>query len=477
MPSPCQSGCPAGIDVPSYIALIGHKRYGEALDLIIEDNPFPSICGRACPHPCELECKRGEVDTPVAIMYLKRFVADLEINRAKNINPRPITRKEKIAVIGAGPAGLTAAHYLIHMGYAVTVMEALEKPGGMLLAGIPEYRLPRPVIQAEIDAIVALGVKLVTGKKVGRDISLQELREQGYSAFIMAIGAHSGKKLGIFGEDKYAGCVNSVEFLREINFGKITELKDRVVVVGGGNSAVDTARLAVRLGAPEVTIAYRRTREEMPAFEEEIEAALEEGVKLKYLVSPVSVKGSGHKLTGMECIRNKLGEADASGRRKPVPVEDSEFIIPCDIIVPAISQEPDLKGINDHQTTFDITRWNTFKVNANSLQTSIDDVFAAGDAVTGPATIIEAIAAGQRVAAAVDRYCSGESLDWNYKSVRPKRMIDELEISDSEMENLKREKMPCADVKKRTKSFTEVELGYDEQTCINEAKRCLRCDL
>jgi NADH-quinone oxidoreductase subunit F len=475
-PSPCQNACPAGIDVPSYVALITHNRYKEALDLILEDNPFPSICGRACIHSCESECKRGDVDTPISIMYLKRYVADLGIDRANYIKPLPITRDEKVAVVGAGPAGLTAAYYLIQMGYAVTVFEALPYAGGMMVVGIPEYRLPRQVIQAEIDAIAAMGVEIKLNTRIGKDFTFSDLKRQGYKAVFVAVGAHKGRKLGVYGEDKYKGCVDSIEFLRKINFGDKTKPGEQVVVIGGGNSAIDAARAAVRLGSSEVTIAYRRTRAEMPAYEEEVEAAEEEGIKIEYLVAPTRVIGNGENVTGLECIRTELGPPDTSGRRRPVPIEGSEFIIPCDLIVPAISQEPEITDLVEG-TDCAVTSWNTFEVDPNTLETSMPGIFAGGDAVTGPASIIEAIAAGQRAAASIDKYFSGEKIPWHFKSVRPKKLVEPIDVPDEEIEGLKREKMPCIKAAGRIKNFDEVETGYTEEMCVDESKRCLRCDL
>ncbi len=475
-PAPCQNACPAGIDVPSYVALISLKKYKEALDLILEDNPFPSICGRACTHACEFECQRGQVDKPIAIMYLKRFVADLGIDRTKTIKPLPVTRQEKVAIIGAGPAGLTTAYYLKKKGYAVTVFEALPMAGGMMVAGIPEYRLPRDIIQSEIDAIAALGVEIKTSSRLGTDFTIHDLKKQGYDAVVLAIGAYQGRKLGIYGEDQYKGCIDSVEFLQKINFGDRSKPGDRVVVIGGGNSAVDAARVALRLGTKEVTIAYRRTRDEMPAFAEEVEAAEEEGIKILLLASPTRIIGDGERITGLECIQNKLGDPDTSGRRRPVPIAGSEFIIPCDVVIPAISQEPEISEILK-DTDLKVTSWNTFEVDANTLETNIPGVFAAGDAVTGPATIVEAIAAGQRAAAAIHMYFNGEKIPWRFKSVIPKRVIEQTTVSDEEIERLKREKMPCVHATQRIKSFQEVETGYNEEMCVNEAKRCLRCDL
>jgi NADH-quinone oxidoreductase subunit F len=474
-PAPCQKACPAGIDVPSYVALISHKQYKEALELILEDNPFPSICGRACTHSCEFECKRGELDNPISIMYLKRFVSDLKIGRAKDIKPLPITKKEKVAIIGAGPAGLTAGYYLIRKGYAVTVYEALPVAGGMMVVGIPEYRLPRDIINAEIEAITALGVEIKTNTKIGKDITIDELRKDN-GAIFLAVGAHKGRKLGIYGEDKYKGFIDSIDFLREVNFGNKKKPGNKVVVIGGGNSAVDAARTALRLGAAEVNIAYRRSRVEMPAFKGEVDDAEEEGVKLHLLVAPTRIVGEKGRVTGLECIRTELGKPDASGRRRPVPIEGSEFIIPCDVIIPAISQEPEIAGLIK-DTELKTTAWNTFEVDAATLETNIPGIFAGGDDVTGPATIIEAIAAGQRAAAAIDKYFNKEKLQWRFKPVIPKRLIKQIEASDEEIEKLKREERPCIKALQRINNFDEVEMGYTEEMCVNEAKRCLRCDL
>ncbi|NQU28559.1 MAG: NADH-quinone oxidoreductase subunit NuoF, partial [Candidatus Marinimicrobia bacterium] len=404
-PSPCQNACPVGLDVPSYVALIAHQRFEDALDLILEDNPFPSVCGRVCNHSCEFECTRGEVDIPIAIKDLKRYVADLMLDRVDHIKPVPITKQEKVAVIGSGPAGLTTAHDLIKMGYAVTVYEALPVTGGMMWVGIPEYRLPRNVLQAEIQAIVALGVEIKTNVKIGKDITISELKAE-YDAIFVAVGAHKGRKLGIHGEDQYEGFIDSVDFLREINLGSMEKPGDKVVVIGGGNSAIDSARVAIRLGSSEVNIAYRRTRAEMPAAKEEIDAAEEEGIKIHYLVAPTRVIGSNNQVSGLECIRTELGAPDASGRRRPVPIEGSEYVIPCDVILPSISQEPEIAGLTK-DLKLKTTPWNTFEVDPNTLETNIPGIFSGGDSVTGPATLIEAIAAGQRAAFAIDKYFNG----------------------------------------------------------------------
>ncbi|MCK5220437.1 MAG: FAD-dependent oxidoreductase, partial [Candidatus Aminicenantes bacterium] len=372
--------------------------------------------------------------------------------------------------IGAGPAGLTAAYYLAKKGYKVIVFEALPTAGGMMVAGIPEYRLPRDIVQSEIDAITALGVEIKTNVRVGKDVSINSLRDNGYQAILFTIGAFKGRKLMISGEDKYTGCVDSIKFLTKVNYGERTKPGDRVVVIGGGNSAIDAARVAVRLGAANVTIAYRRTRKEMPAFEEEIEAAEEEGVIIEYLTAPTRLVGKNEKLTGLECIRNKMGEPDSSGRRRPVPVEGSGFILECDVLIPAISQEPDIEELANTED-FEITKWNTFKVDPDNLETNIKGVFAAGDAVTGPSTIIEAIAAGQRSAAAIDKHFEGEKLEWEYRSVIPKKMIAEIEVPEAEVERLKRPKMPCLKAAKRKKDFSEVETGYTEEMAVDDAKR------
>jgi NADH-quinone oxidoreductase subunit F len=473
-PPPCQMACPIGQDVSTYVALIARGQYKEAFEIILKDNPFPGICGRVCNHGCEFECKRGELDRAIAIRSLKRFVADGQKKMLKKVKKVKPTYEEKVAVIGAGPAGLSAARDLALLGYPVTVFEALPVAGGMMVTGIPEFRLPRDVMAAEIKAITRLGVTIQTGTVFGKDVTFESLRSEGYRAFFVAVGAHKGLKLGIAGEGEYEGVVDCVELLREANLGEKKSPGDRVAVIGGGNAAVDAARVSQRLGAKAVTILYRRSRKEMPAQEEEIEEAEEEGVKIHYLAQPIRIHGENGRVTGVECIRMKLGEPDTSGRRRPIPIEGSEFFVETDAVIPAISQEPDLSFLDgDHG--FEITRWSTFMVDPTTLETTVPGVFAGGDAVTGPATVVEAIAAGQRAAVSIHNHLRPEEERLPYKWPRPRMFVEPVELTD-EMEGYQRPEMPRIPIEERT-DFVEVDQGFAEEVAKMEACRCLRCDL
>jgi NADH-quinone oxidoreductase subunit F len=473
-PAPCQDTCPAGIDVPSYVALISWGRYQESLDLIRKDNPFPAICGRVCTHPCESNCKRGETDKPISIKSLKRFVADYEkkVGR-KPVTPVGITQREKVAVIGAGPAGLTCAHDLALKGYGVTVFEALPVPGGMLTMGIPDYRLPREEVDAEINDIVSLGIELRTNATIGKDITLEDLRKE-YEAMFVGVGAWKSLNLNIPGEGEFEGFLDCVTFLKNVNLGKREKPGDKVVVIGGGNAAIDAARTSIRLGAKEVNLVYRRSREEMPASKEEVDEAEHEGVRINYLAAPVRVLGKGGIVTGLECIRTELGEPDVTGRRRPVPVQGSEFVISTDVIIPAIGQEPDLSFLGEG-SGIKVSKWNSMEVDPDTLQTNVHGIFAGGDAVTGPATVIEAIAAGQKAAVVMDNYLRRDELTKGQKIPKPRMLIDLVEITE-EMETYVRPEMPAIDIEERRKSFKEAELGFEEEVAVCESKRCLRCD-
>lgn len=408
----CQDACPLGVDVRGYLGSIANGKFEEALALIRETNPLPGICGRVCHHPCEAACNRGMVDEPLAICMLKRSAADYELKLRTEGKPpskprRPTSgKKAKVAIVGSGPAGLTCAHDLARLGYEVTIFEKYPVAGGMLWVGIPEYRLPRDIIEIEIDRIKDLGVEIKTDTPVGRDLTLHDLSKRGYKAIFLAVGAHKGLKLRIPGEDDFEGFLDCVTFLRDVNLGKEVKIGEKVVVIGGGNAAIDSARVALRLGCKEVSILYRRSRKEMPANPWEIEEAEHEGVKIHYLASPTKILGKQGKVVAMECIRNELGKLDASGRRRPVPVKGSEFKIDCDLVIPAISQQPDLSFLSkDHG--LEISRWNSFVVDDDTLATNLPGIFAGGDAVTGPATVIEAMAAGRKAATSIDEYLSG----------------------------------------------------------------------
>ena len=492
--SPCKATCPADTSAQGYIALIAQQRYEEALEVIKQYNPFPATVGRVCHHPCETECNRGKLDSPVAICALKRFVADTVYENRESGNreigerelraypeaPRelPPEDKRRVAIVGAGPTGMSAAHFLARMGYSVTVFEALPVAGGMARVGIPAYRLPREVLNYEIDEILKLGVDLRLNEPIR---SIDRLLDRGFAAIFLAIGAHEPQKLQIPGEDDAEGVFHGVPFLRAVALGEEVRLGDRLVVVGGGNTAIDTARTALRLGSREVTIVYRRTRAEMPANEWEIDEALEEGVKLEILTQPTEVLHADGHVVGIRCVRMRLGEPDASGRRRPIPVEGSEFDIPCDGLVAAIAQAPEISFLDpDHG--LEITRWGTFQVDEQTLATNRPGIFAGGDAAAGPGALIEGIAAGRRGALSIDRYLRDVPL------LTPRELTplptaelshDEIEamVSRGEVDLASRIETPKAPVADRVGDFREVELCLSEEQALAEAERCLSCGL
>jgi len=477
IPAACQRTCPAGIDVPSYVALIADGKYQEALDLIRKDNPLPAICGYVCTHPCESACERNSVDRAVAIKALKRFAADWEMKHGSA--PKPSKKADKlgkVAIVGAGPAGLTAAYFAAQDGCEVTIYDALDAPGGMLVAGIPSFRLPREVIQYEIDYIKKLGVEIKSGVRVGRDISLQQLRDEGHSAVYLACGAYKEMRLGLSGEDETEGVAGSLAFLARCQGADTPKLTGRVVVIGGGNAAIDCARTALRLGADKVTIVYRRTRQEMPADAEEIEQATREGVEIAMLASPVEIRSEGGKLRAVRCIRNELGEPDASGRRRPVPVEGSEFDVEAEWLISAIGQTPLLDAIEG--VTVDHDRRERVRIDPETQRTDVDWLFAGGDVVTGPATVIEAVAAGKKAARAMVRMMKGDRLVEPAPIPVPRMTVEvAMDLGEEEVAALKRPEMPALDPKTRATTFELVDIGFDEETARKEAHRCLRCDV
>jgi NADH-quinone oxidoreductase subunit F len=472
--APCEHTCPVNVDAVGYIALIAEGRFEEALHLIRQRNPLAGVCGRVCHHPCEVRCKRGEVDEPIAIASLKRFAADYGMEHGVETKvdvgqPKP----EKVAIIGSGPAGLNSAFHLAKQGYKVTIFEALPVAGGMLVAGIPEYRLPRDIIQSDIDFITSLGVEVKTNTPIGKDLSIDDLFEQGYKAVFIAVGAHKGQRLGVSG-DNLKGVYDGVSFLRDVNLGKNVRLEGKVAVIGGGNVAIDAARSALRLGAKEVYIIYRRSRQEMPANEEEIAEAEHEGVKITYLATPTKLSGKNGKVNSMGCIRMELGEYDDSGRRRPVPIKGSEFSMDIDAVIAAIGQAPDLSFLPS-DSDLETTKGQTFVVDPITLATSRQSVFAGGDAVTGPATVIEAMAAGERAAISIHNYLTGKSMTEGPLRQPEKRM--EIPRAVETPEEKERVRMPTLTLKRRLGSFQEVNLGYSAKKAMEEAKRCLRCDL
>ncbi|HEX74496.1 MAG TPA: NADH-quinone oxidoreductase subunit NuoF [Dehalococcoidia bacterium] len=472
--APCEHTCPINTDAVGYIALISEGRFEEALNLIRQDNPLAGVCGRVCHHPCEAKCRRGDIDEPVAIAALKRFAADYgaktglrtEVSVAK-------PREEKVAIAGSGPAGLNAAYHLARWGYQVTIFEALPVAGGMLAMGIPEYRLPRNVLQADIDFITSLGVEIKVNTPVGSHLPMDDLFQRGYQAVLLAIGAHRGLKLGIEGEG-LKGVFDGVPFLRGVNLGKKVTLGNRIAIIGGGNVAFDAARSSLRLGAKEVTIVYRRSRDEIPANKEEISEAEHEGIKLLCLATPSRVSGRNGQIESLECIRTELGEYDDSGRRRPVPIEGSEFSLSVDTVIAAIGQSPDISFLKGDEG-LETARGNTFVVDPVTLSTQRAGVFAAGDDVTGPATVIEAMAAGKKAAISIDKYLKGEDMRAN-RLGESKKSID-VPWEEELVETGTRQVMPALPPEKRITDLREVNLGFSEEMAIKEARRCLRCDL
>ncbi len=472
--SPCQHVCPIGTEVPAYVGYIARGEFEKAYDIIIKDNPLLSVCGRVCHHPCESKCRAGQGGEPIAIRALKRFAADYGNGKRqkKSVKADGI----KVAIIGSGPSGLMAGYHLAQKGYKPVIFEALPVIGGMLAVGIPEYRLPRDVLQKDIQRIVDAGVEIKTNKKFGIDITIDSLLKDGYKAIFLAIGAHKSVKLGIPDEET-EGVISAMEFLTDIHLKKNVRIGKRVAVVGGGNSAVDAARVANRLpGVEKVTILYRRTRAEMPAYAEEIECALEEGIEIKYLTAPVKVIKKDDKIIGLECIKMQLGDVDESGRRRPIPIKESEYIVDIDTLIPAISEQPDLSCLGkDHK--FSITGWNTFEVDPVTYATNIPGIFAGGDAIRGPSTVIEAMADGKKVADSIDRYIKNMDIDFDYRVTRPSIYVEPVKLTEKELFENKRQATKKIDTAKRLKNFKEVDIGFDKLSAIKEAKRCLRCDL
>ena len=467
--SPCQHTCPIGMDIPSYIALIRAERFEDAYKILLQTNPFPSVCGRVCDHKCQSKCRRGMLDEPLAIKFLKRFITD---NAPEpKIQAVPVTRKEKIAVVGAGPAGLTAAMDLALRGYKVTVFEALPEAGGMLRWGIPAYRLPREVLAKEIDNIRSLGVEIKCNTEIGKNVPFEKL-DKDFDYIYMAPGAQKSQKMGAQGED-LTGVYGGVEFLRDFNLNEDAWMKgekklgDKVAVVGGGNSAIDAARVAARLGA-EVTILYRRLRQDMPAAEEEISAAEHEGVKIEYLVAPVTISGKGGKVNEITCQRMNLSDFDSSGRKRPVAIKGSEFTLNVDAVISAVGQTPDLTFVPEGSGV-SINKWSCFDLaGLSKSKTTHDKVFAGGDAVTGPDTVIRAIAAGHQAADDIDgaiRLINGESA----YIAPPEQKIEIPSHIDEETEERPQAKMPELETSARVRNFLEVELGYTKEEALREA--------
>ncbi len=471
--SPCTNACPNSVNAHAYVALARKGKYREALDVILRNLPLPGTIGRICPHPCEEECRRQQVDAPVSICSLKRFIADqVDISE---LEPPDITpREERVAIVGAGPAGLTAAAHLARAGVKVSIFEALPVGGGMLKVGIPDYRLPPHVLDREISYITdVLGVEVRYDTALGRDITVESLFEDGFKSVYIAMGCHKGMALGIPGEE-LDGVIPGVTLLKEVALGTFGKLSGNVVIIGGGDVAIDAARTALRVGADKVTILYRRTRTEMPARNEEIEDALEEGVEIRFLVAPVEVvkdEGSG-KSTGIRCIEMELGAPDESGRRRPVPMEGSEFVINTDSIIPAIGQKADLACI-DTKTGISINSWGTIEVDPITFETTRKGVFAGGDVQTGASIAINAVAAGNEAAISILRYIDGKELAADREPVEYAQKA--FNPIPEQIKSMERQTMARLPMEARLKGFDEVEMGFTEEQARNEADKCLDC--
>ena len=470
---PCQLACPAGIDAPGYIALIKRGAYKEAVELIKESLPLPGTIGRVCPHPCEKACRRNIIDQPIAICSLKRFAADQDLFNSNRFSPALKPKSGfKVAIVGAGPSGLSAAYYLAIEGHEVTIFEALPEQGGMLRYGIPAYRLPKDFLDLEISTITDLGVVIRTNRALGKDFTIDSLFKDGFNTILLAIGAHQSQKMEVEGED-LPGVLPGIGFLRAVTMGEQVTIGDKVAVIGGGNTAIDAARTSLRLGAKEVTIVYRRSRAEMPASEWEIEEAEEEGVKIHFMAAPVRVIAENSRASSIECITMALGEPDASGRPRPKPIPGSEFTIKIDSIIAAIGQRPDLVSLTKEK---DVKTERGNIVVANYM-TGIKGVFASGDCITGAATAVEAIAGGKKAALAIDHYLNGKELPPAQEPFNvSKGKLNEINpIEFTHIEHQPRQKMPKLGPNERRTIFEEIELGFSEATAKQETERCLEC--
>jgi NADH-quinone oxidoreductase subunit F len=468
--APCSSACPANVDIPGYVSLVAEKRYAEALKLHRERNPFAAVCSRVCFHTCEDKCRRSTLDEAVSIRGIKRFMVDQEVTiQLPEVRENPQNAKRKIAIIGAGPAGLSCAYFMARLGYRPHVFESEPRPGGMLVQAIPAYRLPREIVAREVRMIEHMGVEIFTNMMLGEDLTLKGLRAEGFDAVFLGVGAPAGVGLGMPGSDA-EGITDALSFLRTYNLRGSVPVGQNVVVIGGGNSAIDAARTALRLGADNVTVVYRRSREAMPAYEEEIEEAEHEGVKLRLLTAPVEVVLDGKRVAGIKCLPMRLGEFDRSGRRRPEEGGDA-FVIPADQVLVAIGQTLDLQKLTN---SVHLETRNQAFVNVNPVtgQTSEKWIFSGGDVVTGPSSVVEAVAAGERAAVGIDQYLTGA----NHAFWRDVHEVDTAFDPDAEPSDAAREKLNLIAVERRRNNFAEVEQPWCEAVAVRQAARCLRCD-
>jgi len=467
----CENACPMNTHAPQYISAIVQGDYDLAFEINRGDNLFPAVLGRICVHPCEEKCRRGGfIDQPISICSLKRASAD---HKLRSPQEEKISGKsgKRVAVIGAGPSGLSAANDLARMGHSVTLYESFPVSGGMLNVGIPPYRLPREIVEKAIDEVRELGVEILTGSPIGKQLNLESLKKE-FDAVYIAAGAHKAETLGIPGED-LQGVIHGVTFMRMVNLGEEIRLGQKVAVVGGGNTAMDTARSSFRLGAKEVSIFYRRSREEMPVDERELEEVEEEGIQIHYLTSPTKVLSKdGINVSGLRCIRNRLGEADKDGRRRPIPIEGSEFDIDIDLLIPAVSQSPDISFLPE-EIGLEMSRWDRLAVNPETFETNVPGIFAGGDFVTGPRDVIRVIADGRKAALSIHTYLTGETPQKSPPYFTPVSAI----TIEPNLEKIPRQKMDMVPVEERKSFDREVELGFSKEQAVREAQRCLQCHI
>ena len=467
----CENACPVNTRAPQYISAIREGNYNLAFEINRGDNLFPAILGRICVHPCEEKCRRGLLlDLPISICSLKRASADF-----KTHTPQKETviekRGKKVVVIGAGPSGLSAANDLARLGYSVAIYESFPIPGGMLNVGIPPYRLPREVVGQAIEEVRRLGVGIITGTPIGKELNLEVLRKK-YDAVYIAAGAHKAEKLGIPGED-LQGVIHGVTFMRRVNLEKDLKIGSRIAVVGGGNTAMDAARSSLRLGAKEVFIIYRRTREEMPVDPRELEQVEEEGIEVHFLTQPTRVLSrDGIRVSGVQCIRNRLGEPEKDGRRRPIPIEGTEFDIDIDLLIPAVSQSPDISFLPE-EIGLEISKWDRLSVNPETFETNVHGIFAGGDFITGPRDVIRVIADGRKTALSIHTYLSGEEFE---KKPVHFTAVSEVKI-DPDLEKIPRQKIETIPIQERKSVDKEVELGFSKEVAVKEALRCLQCHI
>ncbi|TFG98739.1 FAD-dependent oxidoreductase [Candidatus Thorarchaeota archaeon] len=462
----CRATCPAEVNAQGFVTMMRHGKFDEALEIVRRSIPFPGVLGRVCISFCEAECERGMLDESISIRKLHRYLADYErIHGAPAVEPN-IDKKERVAVIGGGPGGISCAYHLARKGYPVTIFEKREKAGGMLRYSIPEYRLPRDILDEEIQRVIDMGVKIKTNTTVK---SIHDLIEKGFSAVFVATGAWESNLLGIHGEDA-EGVVHAIKFLEDVNNGKKVDVGERVVVVGGGDAAVDSARVAMRLGAKEVTLVYRRSHIELPAIPSEVEDANEEGIKFMLLTNPVEILTSKGHITGVRCVKMRLGEPDHSGRRRPVPIQNSEFTMAVDEMIVAVGQSADPRGI---QNELDCTEWATVKGDPITLATNVPGVFAGGDVFSGPQTVVKAVGHGKNAAESIDRYIRG--IDLMEGRVKDRHRVQSYEVEKKSIPIERRMRMSKQGLQSRKQAFTEVELGFNKDAAIGEAERCLGC--